>query len=93
MGIFGHRRVLGGQAEGVPPHRMEDVEALRPPVAGDNITHRVVADMPYMELAGRVGKHFEDIVFRPPRLGGDLEEPPLAPAPLPLRFAFPEVVA
>jgi hypothetical protein len=52
---------------------MEDVEALLPPIAGDNITHRIVSDMPDMELPGRVGKHFEDIVFRSPRLGGDLE--------------------
>ena len=91
--LLGDRRVLGRQAERVPSHRVQDIEALRAAVAGDQIAHRVVAHMPDMQLAGRVGEHFEDIVFRPPGLGGDLEEPLLAPDALPFRFAFPEIVA
>jgi hypothetical protein len=46
-----------------------------------------------MELAGRVGIHFEDIVFWPARLGIDFEEPLLTPAALPFRFALSEIVA
>ena len=93
MGLLGDRRIFGRQPESVPSHRMEDVVASRATVAGNHIAHCVVTDMSDMECAGRVGKHFEDIIFRPPGLGGDLEEPPLAPAAQPFRFAFPETVA
>ena len=40
-----HRRVLGGQPERVPAHRMQNVEALRALVARDHVAHRVVAHM------------------------------------------------
>ena len=93
MDLLGDRRVLGRQAERVPAHRMQHVEPLRPAIARDQVAHRVVAHMADMELAGRVGKHLEDVVFWPAGLGLDLEEPPLAPAALPFRFGFSEIVA
>jgi len=93
MDVFGHRRIFGGQAERVPSHRVEHAEPLRSSVAGDQVSDRVVAHVPDMELAGRVGIHFQDIVFWPAGRGIDLEEPPLAPAALPFRFALSEIVA
>ena len=72
---------------------MENIEPLRPPVAGDQIPYRVVAHMADMELAGRVGIHLEDVVFWPAGLGIDLEKPLLAPAALPFLFAFSKIVA
>ncbi len=55
MGIFGDRRILGRQAEGVPAHRMQYVEPLRPPITGDQIAHRIIADVADVQFAGRVG--------------------------------------
>ncbi len=68
-----HRRVLGRQPERVPPHRVQHVHALRALVARDHVAHRVVAHVPDMELAGRVGKHLQHVVFRPRRIGLDRE--------------------
>jgi hypothetical protein len=46
-----------------------------------------------MKLAGRIRKHFQDVIFWPPGLSGNLEEPLLAPAALPFRFTFSKIVA
>src|ERR1700687_5845333 len=86
------RGILGRQPEGIPPHRVEDVEALRPAVAGDEIAHRVITDMPDMELARRVWEHFKNIIFRPRRVLTRLETPALAPLALPFRLGFPKIV-
>src|SRR5216683_7301865 len=83
---------LGRQPEGIPSHRVEDVEALRAPIAGDEIAHRVIADMPDMELARRVWEHFKNIVFWPCRVLTRLETPALAPLALPFRLGFPKIV-
>ena len=90
--IFGNRCVFGRQAERIPAHRMQHVKALRTAIAGDKIPHRIIADMPDMQLARRIGKHFKHIVFRRARLGRDFEHPPLAPYPLPFGFGFSEIV-
>jgi hypothetical protein len=60
-----HGRVLGRQAEGVPAHRVEDVEALRPLRAGQHVAHRVVADVPHVDAPRGVGEHLEHVVLRP----------------------------
>ncbi len=57
--------VFGGQAERVPAHRMEDVEARHPLVATDDVAGDVVVEMADGEaVAGRIGEHFEDVEFR-----------------------------
>src|ERR1700733_4335645 len=71
---------------------MQHVVALSPAIAGDEVAHRVVADMADMQLARRIGEHFEDVVFWPRRVLPRLEAPALVPAPLPFRFAFPEII-
>ncbi len=93
VNFFGDRRVFRRQAKSIPAHRMQDVEPLRAVVAGDQIPHRIVADVADMQLARRVGEHLEDIVFRPAGLGGDLEQPALAPDALPFRFGFSKIVS
>ena len=86
-------RILRRQSEGVPTHRVQNIEALGTAIAGDQIAHRVVPHMPDMQLAGRVWEHFKNIVFWAPGIGRDLEEPLLAPDALPFCFAFAEIVS
>ena len=93
MDAAGDRRVLGRQAERVPPHRVQHVVALRPAVARDEIAHRVVAHVADMQLPRRVGKHLQHVIFRPGRIVPRLEGAAFAPALLPLRFALAEIVA
>ena len=93
MDVFGHRRVFRGQAERVPSHRVQNIEALGTTIARDQVTHRVVPHVPDMQLAGRVWEHFKNIVFRRARVCRDLEQPLLAPDALPFCFAFAEIVS
>ena len=93
MDLFRDRRILRRQAEGIPAHRVQYIEPLSATIAGNQIAHRVVADMADMQLARRIGKHFEHIVFRPAGFGGDFEQPALAPNPLPFRFGFSKIIA
>jgi len=53
--------VLGGEAEGVPPHRLEDIVAGHPAVAGVGVSDSVVADVAHVERAGGVGEHSEHV--------------------------------
>ena len=57
-----HGGALGRQAEGVPSHRMQDVEALGALVACDDVAHGVVADMAHMDAPRRIGEHLEHVV-------------------------------
>ncbi len=57
--------LLGGQAEGIPAHRMQHVEAAHPLVAGEDVGGGVafrVADV--QARAARVGEHVEDVELR-----------------------------
>ena len=93
MHALGHRRVLGRQAERVPAHRMQHVEALRPLVARDHVAERVVAHVAHVDPAGRIGEHLEHVVFGPARIGRRGEGAPLLPDALPLGFGVLERVA
>ena len=54
--------LLGGQAEGVPADRMQDVVAERAAIAGQNVRGGVAFRVPDMQpRAGRVGEHVEDV--------------------------------
>ena len=57
--------LFGGQAEGVPAHRVEDVEAAGLLIAGEDVGSGVafrVADV--QAGAGGVGEHVQDVVLR-----------------------------
>ena len=96
-GVFaGRDRVLlGRQAEGVPAHRVEDVEAVGLLVAGEDVRSGVafrVADV--QAGAGGVGEHVQDVVLR--LAAGDrlsAEGGAGFPGGLPLLFEGGEIVA
>jgi hypothetical protein len=46
-----------------------------------------------MKFARRIWKHFQDIIFWPPGLSSNLEEPLFAPSALPFGFTFSKIVA
>ena len=57
--------LLGGQAEGVPAHGVEDVEAAHALVAGEDVGGGVALRMADVQArAAGVGEHVEDVVFR-----------------------------
>ena len=60
----GHRRILGGHAEGVKAHRVQHVKAIGQFVARDHIAHGVVAHMADMDAPRGIGEHLEHVVFR-----------------------------
>ncbi len=65
MGAGLHGVLLGGQAEGVPAHGMEDVEAAHPLVARNQIAGDVALGMADMQpRAGGVREHVERVVLR-----------------------------
>ena len=72
--------LLGGQAEGVPAHRVQHVEAAHPLVAGQDVGGGVALGMADVQAgAAGVGEHVEDVVLR---LVGDVrraEGPVLQP--------------
>ena len=88
------RRVLRRQAEGVPSHRVQHVEAASALVARHHVAHRVVAHVAHVDAPRGIGKHLQHVVFR---LGGGLvargEDPALLPDPLPVRLRLACVVA
>ncbi|MCY1217936.1 hypothetical protein D9M72_298670 [compost metagenome] len=56
-----HRGVFRRHAEGVPAHGLQHVLAEHALVAGDHVTDGVVAHVPHMQLAARVGEHRQAI--------------------------------
>src|SRR5205085_7110337 len=42
-------------------HGMEHLVTLHPPIAGDDVAHRIVADVPHVDAPRRIGKHLEDV--------------------------------
>ena len=65
------RRVLRRQSEGIPAHRMKRVEAAHALVARHHVTDGIIAHVTHVDAARRIGKHFENVVFR---LGGVLAD-------------------
>ena len=80
--------VFGGEAEGVPTHGMEDVEAAHALDAGDDVADGVVAHVAHVHGAGGVGQHFEDVVFGLRGVSFGFEDAGFGPALLPLGFDF-----
>ncbi len=58
-----HRRVLGRQPERVPAHRHQHVVALHPQLPIHDVVDRVVAHVPHVQLARRVGQHRHAVIL------------------------------
>jgi len=80
------------QAEGVPADGVQDVESVHPLEAAKGVTDAVVADMPHVQPAGRVGKHFQNVVLGPVTAFGGAIDLVLIPACLPFLFDVPKWV-
>ena len=93
MHLVGHGGVLGRHTERVPAHRVEHIAAPRAHVAGDHVAHGVIAHVPHVDAAGRVGKHFEHVVFGTRLIVRGAENAPLVPYLLPARLGLAGVVA
>ena len=91
----GDRVLLGGEAESVPAHRVEDVEAVGLLVAGEDVRSGVTFGVADVQAgAGGVGEHVQDVVLRltaGDRLGA--ERGASFPGGLPLLLEGGEVVA
>ena len=88
-----HGVAFGGEAERVPPHRVEDVEPLHPLETGVDVGRGVPFRVPDMESRpGGVGIHVEDVELGLRRLLGDGEGAVRLPGVLPLRFYASEIV-
>ncbi len=85
--------VLRRQAERVPAHRMQDVEALGALIAGDDIAHRIVAHMAHMDAPRRIREHLQDVIFRAGFIDRGDEAIPGGPSRLPFAFCFQEIIS
>ena len=56
--------VFGGHPEGVPAHWLQHVVAAHPARAGEHVANRVIAHMPHVQLARRVGQHGKTVELR-----------------------------
>jgi len=93
MDLLLHRGILGRHSERVPPHRVEHLEALHPPVAGEHVPHRVVADMAHVDAPRRIGEHLQDIGLGLRAAVVGVEGPPFLPDSLPVRVGLERVEA
>ena len=66
--------IFGRQTEGVPAHRLHDIEALHALVARDHIADGVVAHMADMQLAAGVREHRQAVIFRFAGVFDDFED-------------------
>jgi hypothetical protein len=85
--------VLGGQAESVPSHRVEDVEPPHPLEARQEIADGVDPHVSHVDAAGRVREHLETVELRAGGVLGDLELPGIFPGALPLRLDLAEGIS
>ena len=76
--------ILGGQAEGIETHRIEDIAALHAAETGYYVADGIVADVPHVQFAGGIRVHLQHIVFLTGGIGGGLKHLVGAPVFLPL---------
>ncbi len=72
-GVVLDRRVLGRQAERVPPHRLQHVVPGHALVAADDVADGVVAHVAHVQRAGRIRQHRQAVVLGLVRGFVDLE--------------------
>ena len=89
------RGVLGGEAEGVPAHGVQDVRAAHPHEAGERVADGVVADVADVELTAGIRQHLQAVVLRLAggRVFGGVEGRIGVPAGLPSGFDLSRIVA
>ena len=85
--------VLGRQAEGVPAHGMQDVEALHALEARDHVAHDIIAPMADMDAPGRVGEHLEHVIFGARVVIAGAVDTPFVPDLLPAGLGLAGIVA
>ena len=61
--VVGDGGVFGRQAEGVPAHGLQHVEALHAVIARQHVADGVVAHVAHVQLARRVGEHGQAVVL------------------------------
>ena len=85
--------LLGGQSVSVISHRIENIEAVEPLIAGVDVAGNVSQRMTYMQSrAGRVREHVEHVVFRTVRVLCDFVGLMVDPLFLPLFLNLSEIV-
>ena len=101
VALGGHGRVLprldgillGGQPEGVVPHRVEDVETLEPLVARVDVGSDVAQRMAHVQPGARgVGEHVQDVELGARGVDSYAVGAALLPALLPFGFDLSEIV-
>ena len=79
--------LLGGQAEGVPSHRMQHIEAAHALVAREHVRRDVALGVSDVEAGARgVGEHVQHVELGLGRIEHGLEDLMLVPIGLPARF-------
>ena len=68
VGSVGDGRVLRRHAEGVPAHRVKNVEALHPFVPGHDVADGVVSNVADVDSTRGVGKHLQKVILLLPRV-------------------------
>ncbi len=86
-------RVFSGQAEGVPTHGVQHVEALHAFAARHHVAYGIVAHMTHVYVARWIGKHLQYIIFGLVALVRDGEGFLLTPAGLPFFFDSLRIIA
>ena len=77
--------LFGGQAEGVPAHRVHHALAPHPAIAADDVGGGVALGMADVQaVAAGIGEHVQDVAFGPCRQPGDGEGAVRLPVLLPL---------
>ena len=85
-------RVLGRQAERVPTHGMQHVEAAHLVVARDDVADGVVAHVSHVDVARGVREHLEHVLLRLRGILGHLVQVGIVPLLLPAGFDLVRVV-
>ena len=86
MGVVGNCRIFRRHAEGVPTHGVKDIEPAHPFVTGHHVSDGIISHMSHVDLAGGIGKHFQQVVFFLIRHLDDIEQSVILPPILPLGF-------
>ena len=88
MPTYSHGGVFSGHAKSIPTHWMQHIVTSGKLVARNHIAHGVIADMAHVNAARRIGKHFQDIVFRTIGSRHGFEGLAFGPSLLPPGFDF-----
>ena len=80
------------QAEGIPTHGVQNVEALHTIVASNNVADRIVAGVAHVNVARGIREHFQDVLLGAPVFFMHLVDAAFFPSRLPTRLDLERVV-